>query len=144
MYSSKAYQCNIFFIRGSKTVPYLTGENITTSPTSPAAGQTTTSNAQESTTIVISIQESDSNTIQDHIPAIIGGSVGGIIVIVGVFVLHKYIYVKKIKYEGQKNGQINHFDTPAQNGPPPRDTSHDIDIDMYNSIQIGDTRVSKL
>lgn len=110
MYSSKAYQCNIFFIRGSKTVPYLTGENITTSPTSPAAGQTTTSNAQESTTIVISIQESDSNTIQDHIPAIIGGSVGGIIVIVGVFVLYKYIYVKKMKYEGQKNGQINHFD----------------------------------
>ena len=48
-----------FFIRGSKTVPYLTGENITTSPTSPAAGQTTTANAQESTNIVISIQESD-------------------------------------------------------------------------------------
>jgi hypothetical protein len=81
------------------------------------------------------------NTIQDHIPAIIGGSVGGIIVIVGVFVLHKYIYAKKMKYEGQKNGQINHFDTPAQNGPPPRDTSHDIDIDMYNSITLNEITI---
>lgn len=117
----------------------MTGENITTSSTSPAAGQTTASTAQEST---ISIQESNSNTLQDHIPAIVGGSVGGVIVIVCVIVLYKYIYGKKMKYEGHTNGQINDFDTPAQNGPPPRHTSHE--IDMYNSIEIRDTRVSKL
>jgi len=56
--------------------------------------------------------------------------------------LYKYAYGKKMKYEGHKNRQINHFDTPAQNGSPPRNTSHE--IDMYNSIQIRDTRVSKL
>ncbi|XP_052062653.1 cell adhesion molecule 2-like [Mytilus californianus] len=104
----------------------IIGPNVTSSSSAPSSSPT----GQPSSTVVVGGQDS----VQDNLPAIIGGSVAAIVAVTITIFICKYTLKKNGKYDGQSQGQINHYETNFSSGnTPPASTHH---IDLYSSLQM--------
>ncbi|CAG2232533.1 unnamed protein product [Mytilus edulis] len=104
----------------------LIGPNVTSSSPAPSSSPT----GQPSSTVVVGGQDS----VDDNLPAIIGGSVAAFVAVIITIFICKYTLKKNGKYDGQSQGQINHFETNLSSGnTPPTSTHH---IDLYSSLQM--------
>ncbi|XP_071175400.1 cell adhesion molecule 3-like isoform X2 [Mytilus edulis] len=111
----------------SSAINIIIGPNVTSSSPAPSSSPTGQSS---STVVVVGGQDS----VDDNIPAIIGGSVAAFVAVIITIFICKYTLKKNGKYDGQSQGQINHFETNLSSGnTPPTSTHH---IDLYSSLQM--------